>query len=60
MYQIYMYQLSIKSLQKSRCGNTVIQEFAIEAIRHQLGISSDRVEGFRGLFRAQHFSLHCL
>ena len=33
----------------------VIQEFANEAVRHQLRISDNRAEGFGGLFRAQSF-----
>ena len=33
----------------------VVQEFANEAVRHQLRISDYRAEGFGGLFRAQSF-----
>ena len=31
----------------------VIQEFAFEAVRHQLGISNNRAEGFGCPFRAE-------
>ena len=36
----------------------IIQEFAVEAIKHEFGISSNRAEGFGGLFMSKSLSLY--
>ena len=36
----------------------VIQEFAVEAVKHELGISNNRADGFGGLYMSKDFPLY--